>query len=203
MAGIATGIFLGVKLLTPAQRIQTVQTSLSPTKPAAAESVPQAHHYQNAGIQFDYPADYQVVEDSEEKFSEREIANYRRNFEGYIGYEPAEVLSAFAVLPQGSQLGSQFETIPLWVWVFANPDKLTPEKFYNKYWYYPFIWGDFTTRSKAEVAPKEGGAIITSQPGAPKFQLFPQGDKMVMVRSVTEGQGAEVSTKILSSFRLN
>ncbi len=203
LAGVATGVFLGVKLLNPAQLVQTTQSPLSPTKalPAKAQTS-SLQHYNKLGIQFDYPAGYKIVEDSEKQFSERENANYRKNFEGYVGYAPAEVIYAFSVLPEGATLGSQFEIVPLTVWVFENPNSLSPEKFYAKNWYYPFIWGEFSSAQKNAIAPSPQGAIVASQPGAPKFQLYVQGDTMIMVRTVTEGEGSEVSKKILSSFKV-
>lgn len=158
--------------------------------------------YQNTklGFEFEYPSNIEVVEDSEEKFNERGHGNFRKNFTYYVTYQPAEVLGIVVSLDESKS----YDKAPLTLWVFDNSDNLTIEKWYNNFWYYPFVWGDYTLR-RNEVAPineatisgqmaKSG--IVDYQPGTPKFVYLSNNGKMYLFRII-----GEEGDKIFESFK--
>ena len=99
-----------------------------------------------------------------------------------------------------------YETNPLTIWVFENPDDLNIDGWYKKYWYYPFVWGDYTSKGKIELAPKTEATIsgqlsksgtIDYQPGKPKFIYLTKEQKMYLFRVI-----GEKGDKILQNFKL-
>ena len=156
---------------------------------------PEFNDYSNSGFgfAFNYDKNFSVKDDSEEEFNKRGNGDFRKNFKGYVGYEPAEVLGAAVVLDKNEE----YDLNPFSVWVFDNPDDLTIDKWYGNYWYYPFVWGDFTQKGKIELAPMSDATVsgqigksgvIDYQPGKPKFVYLAQDKKMYLFRIIgTEG----------------
>lgn len=179
---------LPAKLQTPA-----IITSIKEKAPIYAN--------QKLGLKFEYPKEFSVKEDSEEEFNKRGNGNYRKNFAGYVGYEPPEFLGAIAALDKDND----FEKSPLSIWVFNNPDNLTVEKWFNDFWYYPFVWGVFDYTSKGHIAMDQEATVsgqlakykvISYQPGSPKFIYVAFGKNMYLFRVIGES-----GDKILSSFK--
>lgn len=145
---------------------------------------------QNLNIKFKYPATLQVVNDTEEEFNKRGNGNFRKNFTSYVTYAPAKFLGGVVVL----EMMGDFEKSPLTVWVFEKNDNLSEDEWYNKYWYYPFVWGDYTSRRNnfaptqdATVSGKLGkSGIVTYQPGQPKFIYLSNGGKMYLFKVIGE-----------------
>ncbi|MDO8577011.1 MAG: hypothetical protein Q7R82_01580 [Candidatus Daviesbacteria bacterium] len=159
--------------------------------------------YSNPSLSFElqYSKDLSVKEDSEDQFNKRGNGDFRKNFKGYVGYEPGKVLGAIAVLDQSGS----YDNNPLSVWVFDNPDGLTIDRWFENYWYYPFLWGVFDYTSKSHISlDKEATVsgqpakykIVSYQPGSPKFMYVSKGDKMYLFRII-----GEIGDKILSSFK--
>lgn len=173
-------------------------------KMPAAATIPKPLVYNNEklGLQFQYPVVSSVTEDSEEGFNKRGNGNFRKNFANYVQYEPAKVLGAVVVLDKDQN----FDTNPFSVWVFDNPDNLTSEDWFSKYWYYPFLWGVFDWTSKGHVIPDQEATIsgqsikykiVTYQPGSPKYLYLSNRRKMYLLRVI-----GETGDQILSSFEL-
>lgn len=152
------------------------------------------------GFEFQYAKDLTAKEDSEEQFDKRGNGNYRKNFKGYIWYEPGKVLGAAVVLDKNGS----YDTNPFTIWVFDNPDNEDIENWYKNYWYYPFVWGDFTQRNQ-NVAPvnestvsgqmaKSG--IVDYREGKPKFVYISNYGKMYLLRII-----GDEGDKILESFK--
>lgn len=180
---------------------QEIQTFQIPKKVAVQKSVLNDYSNPNLGFQFNYPKDLTVETDSEEEFNRRGNGNFRKNFKGYVGYEPGQVIEAVVVLDQSND----FEKSPLSVWVFNNETDLTIEQWFDKYWYYPFVWGVFDYTSKGHIAlDKETtvsgqptkSKIITYQPGKPKFVYISKNQKMYLFRII-----GETGDKILSTLK--
>lgn len=163
------------------------------------------------GFEFKYSDKALTVEqDSEEEFFKRGGGNFRKNFLGYVGYEPGKFLGAVLVLDKTNS----FDQNPLTVWVFDNPNDLDIDNWYKNYWYYPFVWGDFTYTGKSTLAPKEDATvsgqlgkfgIIDYQPGKPKFIYLskderssraPRTKKMYLFRII-----GKAGDQILTSFK--
>lgn len=164
-------------------------TSLKP--PAQKENI-QIYQNDKLGFQFQYSdEDLKVQEDSEEEFNKRGNGEFRKNFTYYITYSPPEMIGGVVVLDETAS----FETNLLTVWVFDNPNNLTIDKWYERYWYYPFVWGDYTER-RNNVAPKNDATIsgklakygmVTYRPGSPKFFYLSHGGNMYLFKAVGEG----------------
>lgn len=157
---------------------------------------------QNLGFEFSYSDGLTVKEDSEEQFNERGGGDFRKNFTSYIGYAPGKFLGAAAVLDKENN----FDKNPFSIWVFDNPEDLTIDSWHHRYWYYPFVWGDFTHTGKFILAPKDEATIsgqmgksgiIDYQEGKPKFVYLAKDKRMYLFRIISE-----TGDKILSTLRL-
>lgn len=164
---------------------------------------PEFNDYLNSelGFKFSYNLNLSVKEDSEEEFNKRGNGNFRKNFTGYVGYEPPKPLVAVAVLDKDLS----FDKNSFSVWVFDNSDNLTTDSWFDKYWYYPFIWGVFDYTSKGHITLDKEATIsgqpakykiIAYQPGSPKFVYVSKGGKMYLFRVI-----GETGDKILSTFK--
>ncbi len=156
---------------------------------------------QSLGLTFKYSKELTVKEDSEEEFNKRGNGDYRKNFKGYVGYEPGKFVGAAAVLDKSDS----YDANPLSVWVFNNENNLTVDAWFKDYWYYPFLWGVFDWTSKGHVAPDSEATIsgqparsriVSYQPGKPKFMYISNNGKMYLFRVV-----GETGDKILSTFK--
>jgi len=177
--------------------LPTINVNVAPLK------ILQSSDYanQSLGFTFTYLKGLTVKEDSEEEFNKRGNGDFRKNFKGYVGYEPGNFLGAVAVLDKSGS----FEINPLTVWVFDNPNDLSIDTWYKNYWYYPFVWGDFTNKGKVDLAPKQEATIsgqigksgiIDYQPGKPKFIYVSKDNKMYLFRII-----GEAGNQILSTFK--
>lgn len=164
---------------------------------------PESNDYLNSelGFGFKFAKDLNVKADSEEEFNKRGNGDFRKNFKGYVGYEPGKVLGIVAVLDQTNS----FDNNPLTLWVFENPDNLTTEDWFTKYWYYPFLWGVFDYTSKGHITPDTEATIsgiltkykiVSYQPGSPKYFYLVNNGKMYLFRII-----GELGNQILSTFR--
>lgn len=156
------------------------------------------------GFEFQYAKqDLKVQEDSEEAYNKRGNSDFRKNFKGYVGYEPGKFLGAVVVLDKSGS----FETNPISIWVFDNPDNISADNWFAKYWYYPYVWGVFDWTSKGHITPDTEATIsgqlakykiVSYQPGSPKFLYISFDSKMYLLRIIGES-----GDKILSTFRFS
>lgn len=161
--------------------------------------------YQNPQLNFEltYPdKELTVREDSEQDFNKRGNGQFRKNFKGYVGYEPGKFSGAVVVLGKDNS----YDTDPFTVWVFENEEDLSIEKWYDKYWYFPFVWGDFSSTGKLKTSPQQEStisgqiaksAVIGYRDEKPKFIYLSKDKKMYLFRII--GESGE---KILSTFKL-
>lgn len=155
----------------------------------------------NLGFEFKYTKDLIVKKDTEEEFNKRGNGDFRKNFSYYVTYQPADVLGAISVLDETQS----YDTNPLTIWIFNNSNNLTIEQWYKNYWYYPFVWGDYTER-RNNVAPINDATIsgqlaksgkVSYQPREPKFVYLSNNGKMYLFRIIGES-----GDKILDTFKL-
>lgn len=137
-----------------------------------------------------------IVEDSEEEYNKRGNGNFRKNFTGYVGYDPGEFVGAIAVLDETND----YDKNPFTVWVYNNANNLTIEQWFKDYWYYPFLWGVFDYTSKGHIAPDTEATIsgnltkykiVSYQSGSPKYLYLSDNGKMYLFR-IIGGKGEEV-----------
>ena len=173
-----------------------------PLKITTPAPVSLTYQNQNLGFEFRYSVKgFTAKEDSEEEFNKRGNGDFRKNFKGYVGYEPGKSLGAAVVLDKANS----FNNSPFAVWVFDNPGNLTVDGWFDKYWYYPYLWGVFDWTSKGHVAPDKEATIsgtpakykiVVYQPGQPKFVYISKDKKMYLIRAIGES-----GDKILSTFK--
>lgn len=189
------GFFAFRQLKSPSSNLQ------SPLATASPISNTSVYTNQELGFEFEYPKNLSIKEDSEEQFNKRDNGNFRKNFKGYVGYEPGEVVGAVVVLGQDGR----YDTNPFAVWVFNNDSNLTIEQWFKDYWYYPFLWGVFDYTSKGHITldqeatisgQQAGYKIVSYQPGSPKFMYVSKNEKMYLFRII-----GETGEKILSNFK--
>lgn len=190
---ILGGIFYFHKTILP-------QDQISPK----SENNPTTYTNQQLGFEFKHPSELSVKEDSEEEFNKRGNGDFRKNFKGYVQYEPGKLLGAVVVLDKDGN----FDTNPFTVWVFDNSDDLSIDEWYKSYWYYPFVWGDFTYIGKTVLAPKDEATvsgkvgksgIIDYSAGKPKFVYLSLDKKMYLFRIIgNSGEQILASLKLLS-----
>lgn len=152
------------------------------------------------GFGFKYSKDLNTKVDSEEEFNKRGNGDFRKNFKGYVGYEPGTVLGAVVLLDKAIS----FDSSPFAVWVFNNDNNLTIEQWFGDYWYYPYLWGVFDYTSKGHIIPDTEATIsgqvakykiVSYQPGSPKFIYVSKEKKMYLFRLIGES-----GDKVLSTF---
>lgn len=195
-----TILIVGIRFVA-LYRQQTRFTSL----PSLYAKEDNQNTYQNSKLAFQliYAKDFNVKEDAEEEFNKRGNGDFRKNFKGYVQYDPGKFLGAVVVLDKTKS----YDTNPFTVWVFDNPTDLTIDGWYKLYWYYPFVWGDFTYTGKFELAPKDEATvsgqlgksgIIDYQPGKPRFVYVAKDKKMYLFRIISEA-----GSQILLSFKFH
>ncbi len=155
----------------------------------------------NLGFKLEYPRGLTLKIDTEEEFNKRGGGDFRKNFKGYVGYEPGESIGGVVVLDKSES----YDENPLTVWVFENLDNLTIDTWHHNFWYYPFVWGDFTSGGKFDLAPKDEATVsgqtgksrvIDYRVGKPRFIYISKDKKMYLFRVI--GSDGE---KILENFK--
>lgn len=157
------------------------------------------------GLKFNLPKTFSLKKEIEEEYFKRAFGNIRKNFSTYVLYPPAEFAEAFYIVPARE---NNLDNAILTVWTFKNPDNLDAKMFYDRYWYYPFVWGDFTS-AKNKIAPesvelinvKEGSyGVVDYRDGKPRFIYLPLRDKELMLQIQLPTEGNETGKEILKSF---
>lgn len=170
--------------VTESYRPGPTQSVMGPEK---TEPNPEIYENPDLDLRFKYPVEYEVKEETEAQFHKRSNGDMRKNFNSTLFYPPAEFITSLYVAKPGEDL----KDAGLSIWVFENPDNLTPQAFYKKYWYYPFIWGDFTY-AKEKIAPSEdfklgeataSSSIVEYQTGSPRFAYLSRGGKMFLFKT--------------------
>lgn len=200
VAGLVVAVLIGIYYFG----LIKLSTSSIPTLPLKALTpVSKLLTYSNLslGFEFQYPKDFFVKTDSEEDFNKRGNGDFRKNFKGYVGYEPGKFISAIVVLDETNS----FDNSSFTIWVFDNDNNLTIEQWFQNYWYYPYLWGVFDYTSKSHIALDKEATIsgqtakykiVSYQPGSPKFIYVSKEKKMYLFRVI-----GEIGDKILSGFK--
>lgn len=182
----ASGAYLFIFKNKPAG---VIQNRMVPPVPPTKEQIKQSNIYKNdlLGFEFTIPEGFLVKEENEEDFHKRSNGDMRKNFAYYVKYPPADFVASLYVL--GEDGG--YDKAPLSVWVFENPDNLDAQAFYKKYWYYPFVWGEYSSGDKNKIAPDAkfmvgsaegtGSAVLDLDPKT-KFIYLEKADKMYLFR---------------------
>lgn len=188
----------------PSPSLSPKQVSPTPSSTPIPSITQKTYTSTGFNFQFTYPSDLEIKSDSEEDYSLKNGGDVRKNFTGYVRYEPGKVLTAFSVLGNNSS----FENSSFTIWVFDNPNNLIPEDWFGKYWYYPFLWGQFNPPEKRLLAPENettvGGKVekyakVDYQQGSPKYFYIPIKNVMLLIRILTKPDNT--GDKILSTFK--
>lgn len=175
----------------------------APSNPPAPIVLRKTYTDANFKFSFVYPAVLNVQPDSEDDYSKRNGGNARENFTGYVKYEPGKVLMALSVLGKDTTADSATFTI----WIFDNPNQFSPEQWFNKYWYYPYLWGVFNYVDKKPLEPANTASIsgqvakfaaVAYQQDSPKYYYIAKEGKMFLIRVLTSG--SHTGDGILETF---
>lgn len=178
-----------------------VKDQISPASKIPSEE--NVYSNRELGFKFGHARNFSIKEDTEELYNQRANGNFRKNFKGYVDYEPPQFLGAVSVLDESES----FEKSPFTIWVFNNEQNLSKEKWFDLYWYYPFLWGVFDYTSKGHIAPDKEATIsgqqailkmVSYQPGSPQFIYVSKDQKMYLFK-IIGGEGE----KILAGFKFS
>lgn len=191
---------LGVVFFRPVEKIQKEPQSLVQTTKQAPKI--KVYEDKELNFQFEYPIkDFEVVPDDEESYFKTTATDHRKNFTGYVGYPPPTFIKGVAI--------RKADTQPVVLWVFDNPNKLSIDAWFDKYWYYPFVWGVFAQPGKGHIYPNTEATvsgqpaksvIVSYQPGKPEFIYVLDDDKMFLFRMI-KGSDEKAVNQILSTFK--
>lgn len=207
LAVISLAIFSGWYYMNN-QPKEDLQTPTTVSKKKSPVNSPKASIYEDAEIGFEIsiPEGFEVKEESEEEYFKRAFGDIRKNFTYYVQYSPPEFANSYYFLKKGE---SDPENAALAIVIYKNPENLSPEAFYNKYWYYPFLWGEFNTGEKAKIAPKNieliagkeaGTSIVNYRDSNPKFIYLPVGSKDLMLQLHLPTENNKAGDDILKSL---
>lgn len=182
--------FIFFKNLTPDQK---------PIEPKNRQAIEQnIYKDQVLGFSLQIPNGYELVNETEQEFFERNKTDYRKNFKYYVTYEPPVVTKILTLKGHSENLASLWDSAHFSLWIFDNPENITIEAWYDKYWYYPFLWGQFNPPDKIKIAPTKEGVVADYSPGKPKFVYVQNKDKMFLMRIL-----GDTGEKIFNSIKLN
>lgn len=158
------------------------------------------------GLKLEIPEGFKKVDETEKQYFKRANGDIRKNFNYYVQYNPPEFVDSFYILEKGN---NNLDKSKISVVVFKNPDNFDGQKFYKEYWYYPFVWGDYTAlKNKIEpenielIGGKEGkSGIVDYREGKPKFIYLPLIGKNLMLQIQMPTIGNEIGKQILGSFK--
>lgn len=210
VAVIALAIFSGWYYINNQPKEEVLQTPVTVKQKQTPLSSPKSSVYEDTEIGFkvSIPDGFEAKEESEEEYFKRAFGDIRKNFTYYVQYSPPEFVQSYYFLKKGE---SDPENAALAVVVYRNPENLAPEAFYNKYWYYPFVWGEFNTGEKSKIAPKNielisgkeaGTSIVHYRDANPKFIYLPVGSKNLMFQLHLPTENNKAGEDILKAIIL-
>lgn len=167
-------------------RLSNNSVSSSVTKTPLPTPQNQTYTDKELGLTFTYPKGYSFVEDTEKMYSNRHHDNYRVNFTQTYGYPPPTLIKALVLKGSGEDLDSS----PFSIWVFDNSNSVSTQRWYQNYWYYPFVWGEYEPKKSNEGPSEESRIsgqianfkIIDYQPNSPKLIYLYYQKKMYLIR---------------------
>ena len=161
------------------------------------------------GFQFQYPdTGVSVLADDQGSYNARNGGDdYVKNFSQTYGYNPPNLVKGLIVMPNSI---TDANLAPITLWIFDNPDNLSPSGWYDNYWYFPFVWGEYEPKKSQEGPDNE--ASVSGQPAyyrdlnygsqTPRFVYLQRSGKMFLFRIATPSSGQEdLGTQILNSFK--
>lgn len=200
---VGVGVFFNRFSRTDTTSEAAVPIQISPLVSPSPKS--QSMFDDKLGLNFDIPSGFSLKKETEEEYFKRANGPIRKNFNYYVLYNPAEFLEAFYIIPDSE---NNLDKAILTVWVFQNPEGLDAGRFYDKYWYYPFVWGEFSA-AKNKIAPedielidsKEGRfGVVDYREGKPEFIYLQLKDKNLMLQIQFPSENL-TAKEILKSFR--
>lgn len=190
--------------------INQPQVAKTPDKPPlrTPQASSELENYENSSlrIKLNLPTDYKVIEETEPEYFKRANGDTRKNFTYYVQYPPADFIGSTYVLKEDE---SNLDNAVLSILAFKNPDNLNAADFYNRYWYYPFVWGEFSSGEKAKVAPKSveiisgkeaSSSVVHYRDTDPKFIYLPIPGEGVIYQLRLPTENNKVGETILKSL---
>lgn len=191
---IAVGVYLKPKNLPQPTFIQ---------KPASTQSI---YKDPDFNFSFNYPnSGYTIVSDDENKFFQRHGGDLRPGFISTWGYQTPKLIKGIVLENTSS---SNIDLAPFTLWIYDNPEGLDAPGWYKKYWYYPFVWGDYEPRKDLygpdTISSVSGqlakSRIIDYQNPNLEFTYLSVNGKMYLFKIIN--QGDNLGKEIIKSFKL-
>ena len=176
-----------------------------------SENLPQNTIFKNdeIGLEISLPPGFSIKQETEKDYFKRANGDTRKNFTYYVQYPPPEFVNSFYVMEAGE---NNPDKAKLSILVFKNPENMEPQKFYQEYWYYPFIWGEFSLSEKNKFAPQaielidgreSGTAVADFRETKPKFIYLPYKQKNLMLQIQMPTENNQTGNQILKSLKLS
>ena len=175
---------------------------------------PELYVDKDKAIAFLYPNDTHLVTiDGEVEYARTTSSGIPNSFIQAKGYSPPEVIWALKVeekkMYQG-RYGDEFPLTPFAVWVFDNTQLLSISEWFNKYWYYPFTWGNAVQTELDKMEPVAIGVIDEKQAygynagptprGYLKLVYVSQGARIYLFQLLGE-ESTSLEDQIMASFK--
>lgn len=132
-------------------------------------------------------------------------------FSTLMEYSPPLLISTVVIdeLAYADRQPEEKPPTPFVVWIFANPDNLSIDDWYQFYGYYPSIWGksipslkeENRPRNKAAVANSQAQFFITQNMGTLQLIFVPTQDHMLLFEIRDEPNPNNVGNQILSTVQ--
>ena len=132
-------------------------------------------------------------------------------FAELMGYPPPIFVSIVTVdeLTYTDKQQGEKPPIPFTAWAFSNPENLNIDEWYQKYGYYPSIWGQATPGVLAENQPQSKTMIanthaqfrITQNMGTLQLVFVPTQDHMLLFEVRGDPTPDNIGNQILSTIQ--
>ena len=165
--------------------------------------------YENdqGGLTFRYPPDYKVFTNDEVtvKQTDRNLY-YQDEFAAVLGYRPPQVVVEVYVSHNSVQ-PSVHHNPTFHIWVLENSAQLSIDDWYQKYQYYPAVWGQLSDTKMAADIPSsqvEIGSHVASFSASNDYRreqygYLLQGSRIFLFQVDMQ---ENVSSEILSTFQV-
>lgn len=168
--------------------------------------------YTNQHLNYDFryqDNEYDVKEDNEAEYSKKYNINIPNDFIKSFNYSPPKLINGIRVESREVYKGywGKYTTVPFAVWVFENPEKLTINRWFDKFRYYPFRWDSSIPELTEKIRPSNemtiGGVSALASIAGEGMQYFYilQDNKIFLLHIWEQPQSKNIGNQILSTFQ--
>lgn len=207
-------IFNNLQTAKPSQQSNQNETLATISFPIPSDEQWLLYEDTATGFSIKYPSQTHRVlaNDSAIAAVGSDISEIASAFSEMMGYSPPPLVSTVAIdeLAYVDRRPEEKPLTPFIAWVFANPDNLGIDEWYQLYDYYPSIWGksipslkaNNMPQDKAIVANLEAQFFITQNMGTLQLVYVPMKDHMLLFEIRDVASSNNVGNQILSTVQL-